>query len=230
MTQWAHHLTYTKEHMACFHEEDTPSSVLPRFNSSMIQVYQRLAGVLPRILVFNGDTDPCMQFQGTEDTVAAFGLCTTQGGDWRPWFFKPSAAPAGLILNKSPYWGRPLSHRPGPVQLAGYVTNYDLNVSFVTVHDAGHMVPMYQPEVTLHMFQRVLAGAPLSPPLDEDGLEGSTDEEFFGGSGSEGAMLRWIKRAQSDEFVDPPPPRHDPLLTSQLSVAKLSRKQNIDAL
>lgn len=136
--------------------------------------------------------------QGTEDAVASLGLPTTPGGAWRPWFFRPSAASVSLLAARAATWGRTLSHHPPAAQLGGYVTDYTDGVSFVTVHGSGHMVPMAQPQAALHLFARVLAGAPLSPPLDEEALESASDEAFFGPAG---IMRAWVDAAQSAEYA-----------------------------
>eukprot|EP00873_Tetraselmis_striata_P000148 jgi/Tetstr1/420412/TSEL_011527.t1 len=201
LSAWGRHLNYTKEYEACFYEEDSPASARPRFAESMLDVYRRLAGKVPRMLVFNGDTDPCLQFQGTEDAVASLGYPTTPGGDWRPWFIKPEAAPVELLAAKAPTWGRSLSAHPPPVVLGGYVTDYVGGLSFATVHGSGHLVPMARPQAALHLFAAVVAGAPLAPPLDESALEGATDGEFFGAAGH---MRAWVDAAQSSTYAGRP--------------------------
>lgn len=194
---WGRLLRYTKQFSACFYEEETDPRSKPQYNTSMLPIYRRLAGKVRTIMVFNGDTDPDVQFQGTEDAVAAIGLPVALGGEWRPWFYRQGPAPLELLRDKPPFWGAPLSHHPLPgAQLAGYVTDYAANVSFATVHGSGHMVPMFQPEVALHFFRRVLSGKPLSPRLDMSILENDTDKEFFG----KGYLRQWIKDAQSLEY------------------------------
>jgi len=42
-------------------------------------------------------------------------------------------------------------------QVAGYITKYDL-INFVTVKNAGHMVPQYQPHSAYRMFEKYLKG------------------------------------------------------------------------
>eukprot|EP00191_Tetraselmis_sp_GSL018_P021612 CAMPEP_0177579910 /NCGR_PEP_ID=MMETSP0419_2-20121207/1236_1 /TAXON_ID=582737 /ORGANISM="Tetraselmis sp., Strain GSL018" /LENGTH=381 /DNA_ID=CAMNT_0019068657 /DNA_START=699 /DNA_END=1840 /DNA_ORIENTATION=- len=196
--RWETKLKYTKQYLACFYEEETSHTEKPRYPYSMLSIYRKLAGRVRSIVVFNGDTDPDVQFRGTEAAVQAIGLPVAEGGSWRPWFFQQSATPAQVILDKPPYWGMSLSRRPLPgAQLAGYVTDYENNVSFVTVHGSGHLVPMFQPEAALHLFQRVLLGQELSPRLNMSSVDSLPDGDFFGS----GYMARWVRLAQSDRYA-----------------------------
>jgi carboxypeptidase C (cathepsin A) len=113
-------------------------STVLRYNStfgenSMIPIYQQLSGS-DRMLVYNGDTDGCVNFMGSQDCVAAVG--NKLEADWHPWHFTDSAGP----------------------QVAGYVTNYNMNLSFVTVRGAGHMVPQWKPQQALLMLSTFLKG------------------------------------------------------------------------
>ena len=51
--------------------------------------------------------------------------------------------------------------RPMGAQLGGYVKSFEQNVSFVTIHGAGHMVPEFKPVAGLQLFKRVLFNLPL---------------------------------------------------------------------
>ena len=114
-------LVYTKEHLACFYEEGTPQGARPKFDWDMLEIYRKLAGNVPRIVVFNGDTDPDVQYRGTEAAIESLGLDVKEGGGWRPWFFTADAASSDLMENKTPYWGELLSLKPAGPQLGGYV-------------------------------------------------------------------------------------------------------------
>ena len=46
-------------------------------------------------------------------------------------------------------------------QLGGFVTAYEKNVTFATVHGAGHMSPQWRPEAVWNMFSRFLEGKQL---------------------------------------------------------------------
>ena len=43
-------------------------------------------------------------------------------------------------------------------QLGGFVTDYDGDVHFATVHGAGHMSPQWRPEAVFKMLERCLSG------------------------------------------------------------------------
>jgi len=115
-----------------------------------------------------------------------------------------------LIQNKTPYWGETLSFRGMGPQLGGYVKDFDKNVSFLTVHTSGHMVPQYKPVAALQLFKRVVAGLPLSPPLDEEQIAGLSDAEFFGyDNGTLGYMGQWVGLAQSPQYTGFDDHHHD---------------------
>ena len=213
---WARRVHYTKQYMACFYEEETDPAKKPQYNASMLPIYAKLAGRLRTIVVFNGDTDPDVQFQGTESAVAALGLPPAEGGDWRPWFYRQDPVPLWLLKTKPPFWGSQLSHTPLPgAQLAGYVTEYAGNLSFVCIHNSGHMVPQFQPQAALHFFRRTLHGLPLTPPLNMAEVESSADDAFFG----DGYMKKWVELAQSPAFCELPSSTNPPVTLSKRPLA-----------
>ena len=82
--------------------------------------------------------------------------------------------------------------------------SFEKNVSFVTIHGAGHMVPEFKPIAGLQLFKRVLFNLPLSPLVDTSQVESCTDEQFFGSEATEGYMEKWISEAQSSDYTDLP--------------------------
>ena len=99
----------------------------------MTDVYPGLLSKIA-VLVYNGDQDECIPYLQDESWTARMGFAVKQ--DWRPW-----------VLDN---------------QVAGYVTEYDAPVrfAFLTVKQAGHEVPMYQPLRGLAMLQRFVEGRP----------------------------------------------------------------------
>jgi len=89
-----------------------------------------------RVVIYNGDVDACVPYNGNEDWTSGLGLTVAE--DWRPWS-------AGTVP-------------------AGYVTTYETsgpaNFTFVTVKEAGHLVPGYQPVRAWAMLEKILSGKP----------------------------------------------------------------------
>lgn len=76
-----------------------------------------------RVLVYNGDTDPCLDSLTAQNWTESLGFKETE--EWRPW-----------TIDGKQYMG-------------GYVTRYENNFDFLTIRGSGHMVPEYKPKVTL---------------------------------------------------------------------------------
>jgi len=94
-----------------------------------------------RVLVYSGDSDPCVPYLGTEEWVGKLedeGILDEQV-PWTPWFVTDGAAPAGYITRYS---------------AGGSKTDF----SFATVRLAGHMVPQFQPEAGLQLLTDFLKG------------------------------------------------------------------------
>jgi carboxypeptidase C (cathepsin A) len=80
------------------------------------------------ILVYSGDDDSVCATEGTQDWI--FDLGYDYKTLWKPWFVEN--------------------------QTAGYVTQFDHSLTFVTVHDAGHEVPAYRPIRALELFRKYM--------------------------------------------------------------------------
>jgi hypothetical protein len=102
---------------------------------SMIAVHRENMKHNPRVLIYNGDVDPGCNYLWAEASVFKFGRATSK--DWHPWVY--DTAHVGE-------------------QLGGFVTDYEGDVHFATVHGAGHMSPQWRPEAVFNMFQRFLNG------------------------------------------------------------------------
>ena len=99
-----------------------------------------------RVLIYNGDADACVPYKGNEEWIDGLEKAgtLTQQQAWQPWF---------------------TGDKKGGRAPAGYVTTYvgsdpSLDFSFVTIRLAGHMVPTFQPQAALAMFERFVDKKP----------------------------------------------------------------------
>ncbi|KAJ7520944.1 hypothetical protein O6H91_19G031300 [Diphasiastrum complanatum] len=100
--------------------------------SSVLPTYHTLLQSGIEIFVFSGDVDAIVPVTGTRSWISKLKLEIKK--EWRPWFVNS--------------------------QVGGYVTEYK-GLTFVTVRDAGHMVPYTQPARALHLFSSFISGKPL---------------------------------------------------------------------
>jgi len=165
-------------------------------NPSMIDFYAYLAPKLPgAILVFNGDTDPCVSYEGTRTAIKEVGFAEVNA--YRPWFFNATAAAAAFITEKKDIlFGPDLSTEAAGPQLGGHVVDYDHGLSFATVHGSGHMVPQFRPRASLTFIAHVLKNAPLAPPLPGDAeLAAMSDDDF------DAFLDTWVGDAQTAAYI-----------------------------
>ncbi|EKM61756.1 uncharacterized protein PHACADRAFT_248586 [Phanerochaete carnosa HHB-10118-sp] len=114
-----------------------------------------------RLLVYAGNADMVCNFMGNEAWVEEFGNKFHDEfakSVEKPWFTLESGRQAGVVRSAG-----------GDGFTAG-------NVTFVQVHEAGHMVPYDQPEAALDLYMRWITDVPLALNLTE--LAGSAP---FGG-------------------------------------------------
>jgi len=90
-----------------------------------------------RVLVYNGDTDPAINSLAAQNWTRAIGL--EQRARWRPWTLD------------------------GRERMGGYVTQYEGDLTFLTIRGAGHMVPEYKPAASLEFLGRWMRGDKLQP-------------------------------------------------------------------
>uniref|UniRef100_A0A7S3BDD8 Carboxypeptidase n=1 Tax=Prasinoderma singulare TaxID=676789 RepID=A0A7S3BDD8_9VIRI len=137
---------------------------------SMVDFYRDIAPrVAGSVLVFNGDTDPCVSYEGTRDAIQnKVGFDLLEGGAWRPWFANWTAASRDFLDAKDLLFGPALTTQAAGPQLAGLTMDFDHGLSFATVHGSGHMVPQFRPRAAYRMMEGVLTGAPLAPLLPAD--------------------------------------------------------------
>lgn len=110
--------------------------------ASMLPVYRKLIALdgaeALHIYVFSGDVDGIVPITGTRLWLDRLGLNATgkPGSSWNPWTTSVG-------------------------QVGGYTKEYDTatgtNFTFVSVRNAGHMVPAAQPSRALEMFQSFIA-------------------------------------------------------------------------
>lgn len=147
---------YTKEYDACNWGEVTDSR-------SMIEFYRDIAPRLMVTWVYNGDTDPCVSYEGTGTAVKRVGFPETDGGSYRPWFYMQDAASLEVLAEKAPLFGPNLLAQSVGPQMGGEVVNYENGLSFVTFHGSGHMVRPFTCYLLKHIAFALLSRMNLPP-------------------------------------------------------------------
>ena len=167
-TVWEYH----SEFAAC--NDDAPPGA-----ESMVEFYRRLAPRLEGIVVFNGDADPCVSYEGTLKSMDKVGFKVIPGGDYRPWFYKAGNVTGQFLQDKPLSFGSMLTVHDAGRQYGGHVVNYEHGLSFVTVHGSGHMVPQIRPRPALHFLQFLFNKKLLSPLyLPDDVIQSMNDTVF----------------------------------------------------
>ena len=85
-----------------------------------------------RIVVYNGDTDPCINSLQAQNWTANLGIPEVE--EWRPWTLD------------------------GCQRMGGYVTRYAHGFDYLTIRGSGHMVPQFKAAASLEFLTRVLRG------------------------------------------------------------------------
>merc|ERR1711935_82771 len=164
-------------------------------NASMIDLYRKIAPQLERTIVFNGDVDPCVSYEGTRNAIAQVGFPVLPGGSYRPWFYNKSATNVHELLEKPALFGAGLELRDAGAQFGGHVVNYEHDLSFATVHGSGHMVPQFQPQSAERLLSQLLGGGQyvFTPAMATDKeLAAMTDDQF------DANVDAWTKLAQNN--------------------------------
>ena len=165
-------MIYTKLYQAC--NQLSPFSL----STSMIDIYRMIIPQLPDgVLIYNGNTDPAISYEGTRTAVKAMGYPEIDGGSYRPWFYHHTNTSIEFLQMKSILFGTDhlVPHDTVGVQLGGYITNYAValvpsvstvatrrngctggQLSFVTIHGSGHLVPQNRPQSSYHMISKFL--------------------------------------------------------------------------
>lgn len=180
--------TYESKYAACNGraEAGTPS---------MVDLYRKLAPALDgMIVVYNGDTDPCVSYEGTRDAIEKVGFAVVE--PYRPWFFNYTAADMALLVKKDVLFGGSLSASSAGAQYGGSIIEYEYGLNFATVHGAGHMVPTFRPRAALQMIAHVIHNTSFTSAVPDDAaLEKMSDQEF------DDFLDSWVDEAKSAQFV-----------------------------
>merc|ERR1719161_164785 len=164
--------SYTSDYAAC------NANAAPGVDS-MIDFYRYIAPKLRTTIVFNGDTDPCVSYQGTRTAIERVGFPEVEGGQYRPWFFNESAATLKTLEEKPSLFGPDLGLDSQGSQFAGHVVNYQHNLSFVTVHGSGHMVPQFRPQAAERLLKKLLTGEEFTPKLPSNAMLAEMSDSDF---------------------------------------------------
>lgn len=181
---------YTKEYKAC-------NWGTPLLDISMIDIYREIVPKLERTWIYNGDTDPCVSYEGTRLAVKQIQLDEIDGGSYRPWFYNQTAAPLEVLATKSALFGPNLVAQNMGAQFGGEVVDYKEGLAFVTFHGSGHMVPQFRPQAALHFLNQFLTSDQLLSPLlpDNSTLADLSDADF------RTTMDGWTKAAMKAPYV-----------------------------
>ncbi|CAE7648346.1 CTSA, partial [Symbiodinium pilosum] len=106
---------YTSSYNACNNAPGKPS---------MIDFYRMIAPKLRTTIVFNGDTDPCVSYEGTRTAIEKVGYGVLPGGHYRPWFYDKTAAELKTLQEKPNLFGPNLELQPAGPQFGGQVVDY----------------------------------------------------------------------------------------------------------
>lgn len=181
--------SYTSTYAAC-------NAAAKSGTPSMIDIYRDIAPRLETTNVFNGDTDPCVSYEGTRVAMEKVGFDVVDGGEYRPWFYNASKASLTTLQEKPLLFGPDLSLQDAGPQFGGHIVNYHHNLSFLTIHGSGHMVPQFRPQAALHMLRKVLGNAPFSPLLVTDSaMTAMSDNDY------ESYLLNWTIAAKGAPYV-----------------------------
>jgi serine carboxypeptidase-like clade I len=192
ITQWPypkHGFHYKKEYKAC-------SDINDDTTLSMIDFYRKLSTKLDRIWIYNGDTDPCVSYEGTRTAVKWIGYNEIDGGSYRPWFYNLTATTVDLLQEKAIMFGPNLLLQNVGAQFGGEVVNYENNVTFFTIHGAGHMVPQFRPHAALHFITKFVNGQDLTPLLPSNATLAQLSEDEF-----EVVLDTWTETAMKAPYV-----------------------------
>ncbi|KAF5822335.1 putative carboxypeptidase D [Helianthus annuus] len=121
------------------HDWEACSGILTAWTDSPLTVIPLLEEFMKlklRIWVFSGDTDARVPITSTKLSISSMKLPIKT--KWHPWFHEKEAA--------------------------GFAQVYTGDITLVTVREAGHQVPSYQPKRALALVRHFISGKPLVDP------------------------------------------------------------------
>ena len=74
--------------------------------------------------------------------------------------------------------------------------SYDHNLSFLTFHGSGHMVPQFRPQAALHMLEKLIKRQSLSPLMPSNQTLASLSNSEF-----KDVVDAWTEKARGAPFV-----------------------------
>jgi len=164
-------------------------------NKSMVDFYRELSPALPgKIVVFNGDTDPCVSYEGTRTALERVGFDIV--APMRPWFFNATATSSQFLEEKDLLFGPSLSVVGAGAQFGGEIVDYEHNLSFATVHGSGHMVPTFRPRAALKLLKHVVEGSAFAPAVLSDAELGDMTDAAF-----DTFLDTWVLDAKTAAYV-----------------------------
>lgn len=180
--------SYTSNYAAC-------NDAAPPGTKSMVDFYRDLAPQLAgKIVVYNGDTDPCVSYEGTRTAIEKVGFKIEQ--PYRPWFFNFTAADPLVLQKKDLLFGPSLSLQEGGAQYGGEIVNYEHGLAFATVHGSGHMVPTFRPRAALKLLEHVVLDTPFAPDVPNDAALVAMSSDAF-----DAFLDGWVDQAESATFI-----------------------------
>merc|ERR1712028_296159 len=184
---------YYKEYNACNWQ-----ATIKYPTTSMVDIYQEIIPQLERTWIYNGDTDPCVSYEGTREAVKQILLDEIDGGSYRPWFYNQTATSLEVLAEKAIKFGPNLvAQSLESAQFGGEVVDYEQGLKFVTFHGSGHMVPQFRPQSALHFLNKFVHGNYVSPLLPLNKTLADMSDEIF-----ELFTNDWTEAARQSPFLN----------------------------
>ena len=132
------------------------------WGSDVTPLYGQLLHRGLKVLIFSGDTDSVCSTIGTQNWLYDIPDIKVLS-HWREWSIDP---------------------RESEWQTAGYITKFSGGLTFSTIRNAGHEVPMYRPAEAFHLFSEYLNGSALFASEGLDAIIPWSSETVYGSMAS----------------------------------------------